>query len=62
MDRASRMPSTIVIAIAIGTPGLIARSVVDALDPWTYSVSAIRAWIVGITRGSPSSPTHARWQ
>jgi hypothetical protein len=33
-----------------------------AREPWTYSVSSMRAWIVGSDRGAPSGPTHATWQ
>ncbi len=45
-----------------GRPVRSARSVREASDPWMYSVSPTRTWIVGITRGAPSAAAHATWQ
>src|SRR5262249_35235240 len=55
------MPSSSVTVTQTSIPSESVRSIRLAGDPWTYSVSPLRAWIVGMTNGRPSW-TKPTWQ
>lgn len=54
-ERAMTSPSRMVTVTQASTPSRNERSIRLAADPWKYIVSPIRAWIVGMTIGEPST-------
>ncbi len=60
-ERARTSPSRRVTATQTSAPSRRARRVRLAVEPWTYSTSPDRAWIVGMILGEPSTRV-ATWQ